>query len=437
MSRTTFFNCSITALAFMASVFGACGKPATQTETPDGPKPSSVAPSTPSPAAAATPPSAPEAKAEAPSAAPGSTDRSWILDQAMAVASAIPIKIHDRERAQCQEWVALAYLDGGDPIAAARCAESIEGWRRGECEGLIGVQYALKGDRELALKYARLAMERAIGEQDWRRERIQIEAAKTHAILGNAATARDLSAGASQAETGKVDGAVIPVLTPEQFEAQAKVLDEVIKGGTFDGMRNALDAYLPLLRRMTANREQALAAAATIDAALPAMPMDLQIIYGTRLASALQALGEKDRAKERLDLAAKQVAETVFLPEDLTPMQVEVAKARVGLGDMDGARAALDAALTSYESRKKEIVDVFRARSPRALAEGYMAIGDQAKAETCWLEALAAGTINPNSRPRAEDLSATLVAMARSGATITPALRERIAMCRKSLGEPW
>lgn len=437
MSRTTFSNRSIATLASMACLLGACGKPATPTESSDGPKPSSAAETTPSPAAAATPTSAPEAKADAPSAAPETADRSWILEQAMAVASAIPTKIHDRERAQCQEWVALAYLDAGDPIAAARCAESIEGWRRGECEGLIGVQYALKGDRELALKYARLATERATGEQDWRRERILIEAAKIHAILGNAIMARDLSAGASQAEAGKVDGAVIPVLTPEQFDAQSKVLDEVIKGGTFDGMRNALDAYLPLLRRMTSNREQALAAAATIDAALPAMPMDLQIIYGTRLASALHALGETGRAKERLDLAAKQVAETVFLPEDLTPMQVEVAKARAGLGDADGARAALDAALASYESRKKEIVDVFRARSPRALAEGYLAIGDQAKAETCWLEALAVGTINPNSRPRAEDLSATLVAMARSGATITPALRERIATCRKSLGEPW
>jgi hypothetical protein len=118
-------------------------------------------------------------------------------------------------------------------------------------------------------------------------------------------------------------------------------------------------------------------------------------------------------------------------------MQVDVAKARAGLGDVEGARTALDAALTSYEARKKDIVDVFRARSPRALAEGFALIGDQAKAESCWLEALAAGTINPNSRPRAEDLSATLVAMARSGASLTPALRERITLCRKSLGEPW
>jgi hypothetical protein len=436
MSRTKFFNRSITALAFLASVLGACSKPAPQSESTSGAStnanPQSNPSSTPTPAPTS------DATSEAPrAAAETNADRSWILDQAMSVASAIPTTIHDRERAQCQEWVALAHLDAGDPIAAARCAETIEGWRRGECEGLIGVHYALKGDRELALKYARLAMDRATGEQDWRRERIHIEAAKIHAILGNASTARDLSADASQAEVGKVDGALVAVLTPEQFEAQAKVLDEVIKGGTFDGMRNALDAYLPLLRRMTANRTQALAAAATIDAALPAMPMDLQIIYGTRLASALHALGETGRAKERLDLAAKQVAETVFLPEDLTPMQVEVAKARAGLGDVAGARAALDAALTSYESRKKEIVDVFRARSPRALAEGFQAIGDQAKAESCWLEALAAGTINPNSRPRAEDLSATLVAMARSGAAVAPALRERIAICRKSLGEPW
>jgi hypothetical protein len=413
----------------------ACGESAEQSKPPAADTP--VAPTG---AANQGAPAVPApATTTASTAAPADTDadRGWLLEQAMGVSNSIPSRIHDRERAQCQEWVVLGYLDAGDPLSAARCAESIEGWRRGECEGLIGVHYALKGDRDLALKYARLATDRATGEQDWRRERIHIEAAKVHAILGNAVAARDLSAGASEAEVGKVDGAVVAVLTPEQFEAQAKVLDEVLKGGTFDGMRNALDGYIPLLRRMTTNREQALKAAATIDAALPAMPMDLQITYGTRLASALHALGETTRAKERLDLAATQVADTVFLPEDLTPMQVDVAKARAGLGDVEGARAALDAALTSYEARKKDIVDVFRARSPRALAEGYALIGDQAKAEACWLEALAAGTINPNSRPRAEDLSATLVAMARSGASLTPALRERITLCRKSLGEPW
>jgi hypothetical protein len=426
-------NWPLAALASVALALTACDKPTPQADSTSSSTPTAAA--QPAPAVPAVPPAAAPTAPSTPSAP--AADRAWILDQAMAVASAIPTTIHDRERAQCQEWVALAYLDAGDPIAAARCAEAINGWRRGECEGLIGVHYALKGDRDLALKYARLATDRATGEQDWRRERIHIEAAKVHAILGNAVAARDLSAGASEAEVGKVDGAVVAVLTPEQFEAQAKVLDEVLKGGTFDGMRNALDGYIPLLRRMTTNREQALKAAATIDAALPAMPMDLQITYGTRLASALHALGETTRAKERLDLAATQVADTVFLPEDLTPMQVDVAKARAGLGDVEGARAALDAALTSYEARKKDIVDVFRARSPRALAEGYALIGDQAKAESCWLEALAAGTINPNSRPRAEDLSATLVAMARSGASLTPALRERITLCRKSLGEPW
>jgi hypothetical protein len=131
------------------------------------------------------------------------------------------------------------------------------------------------------------------------------------------------------------------------------------------------------------------------------------------------------------------VAATTFLPEDLTPMQVEVAKARAELGDAAGARAALDAALASYEARKKEIVDVFRARSPRALAEGFALLGDHATSEACYIEALAAGSINPNSRPRAEDLTATLVSMARSRTAATPALRAKIQACRKGLGDPW
>ena len=413
----------------------ACGESAEQSKPPAADTP--VAPTGAANQGAPAGPAPATATASTAASADADADRGWLLEQAMGVSNSIPSRIHDRERAQCQEWVVLGYLDAGDPLSAARCAESIEGWRRGECEGLIGVHYALKGDRDLALKYARLAEDRSKGQQDWRRERMLIEAAKVHAILGNAAVARELSAGASEAETGKVEGAVVSVLTPDQFEAQTKILDAVLDSGTFDGMRNALDAYLPLVRRMTDQRALALAAADRIDKALPSMPMDLQIIYGTRLAGALHALGETDRAQRRLGQAADQVAATTFLPEDLTPMQVEVAKARAELGDAAGARAALDAALASYEARKKEIVDVFRARSPRALAEGYALLGDHATSETCYLEALSAGSINPNSRPRAEDLTATLVSMARSRAAATPALRAKIQACRKGLGDPW
>jgi hypothetical protein len=45
--------------------------------------------------------------------------------------------------------------------------------------------------------------------------------------------------------------------------------------------------------------------------------------------------------------------------------------------------------------------------------------------------------INPNGRPRAEDLTATCVAMAVAGVVPDPLTAQKIDAVRNQLGEPW
>ena len=51
--------------------------------------------------------------------------------------------------------------------------------------------------------------------------------------------------------------------------------------------------------------------------------------------------------------------------------------------------------------------------------------------------AIEAGTINPNSRPRAEDLSATCASIALAGIEPDASIRQRIERARAGLADPW
>ncbi|MFM8731839.1 MAG: hypothetical protein ACKOGJ_04850, partial [Phycisphaerales bacterium] len=114
-----------------------------------------------------------------------------------------------------------------------------------------------------------------------------------------------------------------------------------------------------------------------------------------------------------------------------------IAVARTRLGDRDAARAALRALRTTFERRREEVVNLRRATSWRALATAFMGLGDRADAEACFAAALEDGALNPNARPRAEDLCMTLLAMARCGFVPTESMERRIDAIRAGLADPW
>jgi hypothetical protein len=71
------------------------------------------------------------------------------------------------------------------------------------------------------------------------------------------------------------------------------------------------------------------------------------------------------------------------------------------------------------------------------VAETFAALGDTAKARAVYLRALEDGSGNPNARPRAEDLTATLVSMAKSGIAADEAINAKLAATRAGLVAPW
>jgi tetratricopeptide (TPR) repeat protein len=140
---------------------------------------------------------------------------------------------------------------------------------------------------------------------------------------------------------------------------------------------------------------------------------------------------------QELQTATTMVREGDFLPDMLGPLARDVARARARHGDASGAREMLGEMLKRYEQAPTAMVDIERADYLRALAEALQDLGDHKDAMHAWTLALEAGSVNPNARPRAEDLCLTMLSMVRSGAEPTEGMHARMTDIQGGLKAPW
>jgi hypothetical protein len=128
---------------------------------------------------------------------------------------------------------------------------------------------------------------------------------------------------------------------------------------------------------------------------------------------------------------------TAWSTEDRIRFRAELAGLRHRAGDRARARAEAAAALLAYEVSRDEIVDVFRAETMIPLAVAFSALEDAPAALALYRRALEESQINPNSRPRCDDLVAICVSLAVESLEPDDALMESLRDARRRLGAPW
>lgn len=379
--------------------------------------------------AAAAAPAAPAAIAPA--------ERVALLNQAFDIASLIPEEPHAKDRAKAQEAVAKACLDLGMVEQADFLARRIDGWRRGEVLGLAGQRYAAAGNADAARRCALQAADAVRGDDSWTGERVMALVAGIHARLGDDAAAAGALASVSDRARGTFEAARAPSVAEAGLDAQADAFDRAFLLQDLDFARGAFDGYCAWLDRVQADAPRRARALRAIDESIKGFPLDLQVTNLCRVADWLAAHGDVPGARLRIDRAAGVLAATAFQAEDVVPLGMQVARARIRVGDAAAARADVERLRREYDAKVEGIVNLRRGMSLRALAEGWAMLGERDAALRCWSEALEAGVLNPNSRPRAEDLSATVRSMAAAGVPPTAAMRARIDAIRNGLGDPW
>src|SRR5262249_42652516 len=103
----------------------------------------------------------------------------------------------------------------------------------------------------------------------------------------------------------------------------------------------------------------------------------------------------------------------------------------------DGARRELADTRALFDAERAKIVDIYRAGALRKVAEAACAMDDAGTASTLYERALEEGVVNPNSRPRADDLVATCTSMAVRAVEPNARLRARTHEICDKLGNPW
>lgn len=364
--------------------------------------------------------------------------RRELLDLAYTAAATFPHDPHVKNRERAIESVVLTCLELDQPRLALRYNEGITNWRRGagyaEYAGYCAERGALAevdAYLERALEVADTAPEAQ--QQEWRADRIRSRVARVRSLLGQDAEARALEAGVEPSESGAVQAVEAGRADEDDFDALIEALDATVALSDFDLSRNALATYLALLDRFHDDPDRSALIIERMEVVYPQLPRLVWVeSLEARAALALDH-GAPAGALALIDEIEASFDELRWRPQDRVPLTARLAVLRHRAGDESTARARLDGALTLYDDSLAELESFERAATLRPIAAAWARLDEPGRALELYRRTAEEGAINPNLRPRIEDLTATCTSMAETAIEPDEALWERLRGLRAEL----
>lgn len=361
-----------------------------------------------------------------------------LLEQAYAIASAMPLRPHIKNRSRAQERVVVTCLELEKPLLAKRYADGIENWRRAAAYADLARYYAERGQNELAQPLAaqaqRMAETNELGAEGWRQERILAKVAEAQFELGQQEVARQL---AGQLEVSEQPTLSSETLDEEGVTAFLQSLPGLAQTGQLETMLQALDACVPLFEQHYAKQPLRERIYKDMRNAWNRVPGLERVRLARSLAEVCLEQGDAPRAQSLLGDIRVLMDSMRWEPRYQVPAQAQLANLRAQAGQRELARAELEGAMELYQTRREEVINIYRAETLLPVAEGFLALGDRENAAQVYAQAVEESVVNPNSRPRAVDLTDILCSMASTGFVPGEALQARIDEIQKGLGDPW
>jgi len=359
-----------------------------------------------------------------------------LLQTAFDIATAMPVKPHIKDRSRAQYNTVTVALELNQPQRALRYVEKIGNWRK----GLGYADYAFysvgHGVTNSVPHYLQLADEISeLATQDWRRDRIKVRIAQTHLLLGQKSASARLTADLDPSVSGTVEQ--VEALLTDDFDAQMKNLDGLIASKNFDLVKNALFACAQLYDRFYEEVDRRETVEQKIKDSWNPMPYTIRLDLLQNLAETALRHADAVTALERVHDAQTLMDSVTWPAEYRIPLAARLAVLCFRAGDEETARSRLAELPAQYDEEKNTIINIYRAETLTPVAEAFQIAGDTASALKIYRQALDAGVENPNSCPRAEDLSAICLSMALNKVEPDEALRSRIHEIQANLGDPW
>ena len=361
-----------------------------------------------------------------------------LLDLAFDTASAIPANPHIKDRSRQQEAVVLACIKLDQPKRALQYTEAIENWLNGLCYANLAYYLVEHGQTNEASRYLKIAADLSESAEDWRKDRIRVRLAQAHALLGQTPKADLFESGVADSEKGKVAPLKAMNGGKDAFDEQMKTLDAMIATGNFDLQRNALESCVKLFNGFYSDAARRALAEKKIRISWEKLPVHIRLDLLAELAGYALDHADKVKSLELVNDSQTMMNQYQWPMEVRIPLIAKLAELRFRSGDQAKARTDADAALALFDDpAQNTIVDIWRAGALRPLAHTYQMMGDSKASSSVYQQVVEEGVKNPNSRPRAEDLTATCVAMALDGVEPDTTFVGRLRQIKKGLGNPW
>ncbi len=374
-------------------------------------------------------------------------EQSELLDLAFRAASAMPTLPHAKNRARAQEEVAQTALDLEAPARALDYVEQIDNWRRAAGLAECAVFAAEHGQNKLARELIERARARMLATaespsalepvQDWMVDRTKAALARAYHRMGESEEARNLARGIGDADALTLREAWVETLADGDFDSEFRAIEAGATSREIDPVRFALHSAVGLHARFYADPKRREMLEAVVRDNWSVVPLAIRIDLLIQLADGARTNGDNGRSLILLAEAREHFDAARWLVQDRLPVLARFAVARHQSGAVEAAHsdgvAAHELALESIAT----VVDVFRAAALRPLAEAFAEMGDVERARQVYALAIEHGLVNPNSRPRAQDLVATACSLARHPAIAGVALMVKLREAFGGLGDPW
>jgi hypothetical protein len=364
-------------------------------------------------------------------------NQSELLQTAFEVASLIPIQPHIESRSRAQKKVFDACLELKQESLAAEFAGQIKDWRRGLAHADLAFYFASSGNVQAAREQVTVAEQILAAVQDWPRDRIKARLAQVEVLLGRSEEEERQLSGVDETEAAKVAVTRADISDETQYDQQIEALRKLLGSAHFDLRKQGLFVGIELYKNFYHQVEWRNEIETEIRAAMATFYPVFRVELLLALSEAATAHNDPAQGRALLNEAIVQMDDVPFQAQYGIPLLARVAQAAYLAGDVDLAQDMMLAGEEMYETRQLEIVDIYRAGALLPLAGVYQLLGNATAALSVYGRAIDASVINPNSRPRAEDLTLICLSMAVQGVEPDAELKGRVHEIKLSLGDPW
>lgn len=366
-----------------------------------------------------------------------------LLAIAFDTASSIPVKPFIKDRSRTQVSVINTCLKLNQPDLAFAYTEKVENWQRGLCYANLAYYYAGLGRTKNAQQCLELAEPLANKDygQEWRNNRIKAVIAKTSKKLGQTEKAVLINNDLADSNTDSLAVAEAQVNTDSSFDEQVKVLDGLIDSGDFSIVNYSLQTYAGFFDQFYDDKDRRQLAEEKIKTFWGKIPVSIKVDLMMELAGF--ALDHNDNQNDNQNAMELINEVQIFIGQYHWPLKkhIPITAKLVGLrfraGDGPKALSDANAALTLFNEQKNEIIDIYRAKTILPLAQAYQLMGQEKKSIAIYKQAVEESIVNPNSRPRAEDLSAICCSMSVNAVVPDAELWSRIRQISEELAKSW